>query len=1152
METERFNTLMEALLSADNNTRDQGEAEYKRLVESQPEQVVQLLGQVLLSGQGHKERVLATVLLRQQIRSNTWANVSIETKGVITKSLINVLEADSNVQIMRKVVHLLVALPKDELCNMEQLIDWTVSMVGRSQAADKKCVFIFLLGKLAEFAYMLVEKSLSQVVGVLKQCIIQTEFVECQLFAAESTTSIVLSCTRPKELQGFLEECIPHIMQAMVKGFSPDSTPAAHDQAVKALQSLSALTSKSMWALDKNLASTCVTLLQLAECGQLDDESRGLALTLFTEIFVKRGKTISKNVEFIDNVLQLLFRLQCEDIEWEDDWTDDFQPVATDALMLLTPGIRSNAVAALITVGSHVTDQDVFLKQLVKVAAPSLQDTNAAWKQKCAATTAIGAIADPLAKCLRPQVGDVIQNLRPQFSDANQRVVYCALACLYELISAPGLEGCFKEAALAEYVIGTLLQILNNANSTTAVRCMACQCLAVFLNEANCNFALLKEKYLKRLLQTLAIRLSQGALPEKEDAMVALSRAAAIAGESFGEFYDDFVPGIIQVIASPVNGEVDNAKVTVLRNAAMSCVATIAEAVGKERFMGDSNRIMSLLLQTNSDDLVQLDGVFDFSKRLSAVLESDFLPYLPHILPVIYQAIKADLNLSLEDVDADAEDGTVEEAGDNGQFSMVKDVRGTGKFKVTANIYAFQMKINALEALDMIVDSLGAGFAPHLEEALQIVLPVVSETWNPMAAINAADTAVSLLHAAWKSLNQMGHAMDPAQKLLVTISQAILQGLMEASQRDANDAVDDDGEMDDGADRRIGFASSFERIVRICWFSGGETANPDGSWPSPSLTPPEKLVPHMTTVLRDVAGLSVQRRHSAADVLASKGYEEATVMEVLEDLNSEEAGFMVDVIDSIGYLLKLSGPSFLPTFESVLHPLLSVLIRNNQSPELNHNAICLYDDAIQYCGPGAHKYLDTCFPAMLRCASSDNALLQQAAIYGIGQVVEKAPEYFAPKTNLALQVLIGVISKPDARDEDNLDSTENAVSVIGKICNHHPTQVQTNQLWPLWLSNLPLTSDEEEAMYSHKTLCRLVSEKNQDLFGSGNQNTEKVIYVLSTILTESQKEDAEIKLADDETLAVVPQLLGNLLSTLDSRQKQAIIQQFPGLGSLKL
>jgi len=73
--------------------------------------------------------------------------------------------------------------------------------------------------------------------------------------------------------------------------------------------------------------------------------------------------------------------------------------------------------------------------------------------------------------------------------------------------------------------------------------------------------------------------------------------------------------------------------------------------------------------------------------------------------------------------------------------------------------------------------------------------------------------------------------------------------------------------------------------------------------------------------------------------------------------------------------------------------------------------------------------------------------------------------------------LVALISRPDAKDEDSLLVTENAVAALGTLCVSPALAeaVDRSQLLPLWLSHLPLREVRNHAGYivlSHRLQSR--------------------------------------------------------------------------------
>ena len=74
----------------------------------------------------------------------------------------------------------------------------------------------------------------------------------------------------------------------------------------------------------------------------------------------------------------------------------------------------------------------------------------------------------------------------------------------------------------------------------------------------------------------------------------------------------------------------------------------------------------------------------------------------------------------------------------------------------------------------------------------------------------------------------------------------------------------------------------------------------------------------------------------------------------------------------------------------------------------------------------------------------------------------------------AIPLLVKVISSPDSRSVENLNSTENAISAVTKICKHQPTAVNVDELLPHWLGWLPVWEDTEETIFIYGYLADLI------------------------------------------------------------------------------
>jgi importin-5 len=131
-----------------------------------------------------------------------------------------------------------------------------------------------------------------------------------------------------------------------------------------------------------------------------------------------------------------------------------------------------------------------------------------------------------------------------------------------------------------------------------------------------------------------------------------------------------------------------------------------------------------------------------------------------------------------------------------------------------------------------------------------------------------------------------------------------------------------------------------------------------------------------------------------------------------------------------------------------------------------------------------------------------NPGVRQASVYGIGMCAEFGGESMAPlipgkckkkknrdfinevlpwlSSNLHIYVdvlkrLSVVITHAEARNEENIHPTENAIAAWGRICQHQPTATgDLGGALSAWLSFLPVTEDNIESVVTYGHLCYFI------------------------------------------------------------------------------
>jgi hypothetical protein len=122
--------------------------------------------------------------------------------------------------------------------------------------------------------------------------------------------------------------------------------------------------------------------------------------------------------------------------------------------------------------------------------------------------------------------------------------------------------------------------------------------------------------------------------------------------------------------------------------------------------------------------------------------------------------------------------------------------------------------------------------------------------------------------------------------------------------------------------------------------------------------------------------------------------------------------------------------------------------------------------------------------------------------------------------------LNAVVTQPAALSAENIMATDNAVSALGKICEHQRDSIDGSQVVPAWLGCLPLKGDLVEAKIVHEQLCSMVERQDAQLLGPNHQYLSKIISVFAEVLS------AGTDLVTEQTAARMVSLLRRLQQTL--------------------
>lgn len=423
------------------------------------------------------------------------------------------------------------------------------------------------------------------------------------------------------------------------------------------------------------------------------------------------------------------------------------------------------------------------------------------------------------------------------------------------------------------------------------------------------------------------------------------------------------------------------------------------------------------------------------------VLESDFLPYLPGVIPPLMELASAKADIQLLDDEEQVAQMSTEEGWDlvplKGKYIGIK----------TATL---DDKHTAIELIVIYAEHLKGAFEPYVLSIMDdIALPSLEFFFHDPVRVAAAKAIPQLLNSY-----KLAHGAQ-SPKLAEMWSKTIERILAVLSTEPAIDTL----------------AEMYQ-----CFYESVEVMGPSCLTPQHLST----FIDSAKLVLEDYQKRVSERGEEAAD---AEPLTNGTADEDDADIEEEDEDTMIAIEDDQTLLsdmnkafhtaMKHHIPSFLPHWERLL-PLYAHFV-NSTDPTQRQWALCIYDDLLEFAGPQAWDYRENIITPLVTGIRDPAPANRQAACYGAGVAAAKGGAVWAEFSAAVLPLLFECCARPDARSDEHVYATENACAAIAKIVKFNAGKVEDVQgVVDRWVETLPIVNDEEAAPFAYCFLAELV------------------------------------------------------------------------------
>lgn len=514
--------------------------------------------------------------------------------------------------------------------------------------------------------------------------------------------------------------------------------------------------------------------------------------------------------------------------------------------------------------------------------------------------------------------------------------------------------------------------------------------------------------------------------------------------------------------------------------------------------------------------------------RISKALESRFEPFLPLVMGPLLVGATQVIQFSMEDAGDDDAEGEVSRNEDTGLESTVICLGAGIKKKVTLNTTAVQQKHQAARMLFEFAKSMRGYLKSYLVRCVKALLEMITDRHSAEVRSSACLALAKMFEAYLHAAKLKFVPSDSLSEVLAACLGKLLEGLK--------------GEI--SCTTRACAAESLKDILLACYTSGEE--NSDGSYTTPICAPSLQISGEIAKELLKLCDDSINRKHEKEkEFEKNEGLEDEDRDAFAEELEEEE-DTMTNLVDAIGQLLKLHGPAFMPIFDANIAGAFAPFLQPTQPAPLQILAVCMVDDAIEFGGHGAHKYVEQMIPIFINNLASDDNVLRQCSSYGIAQSLRFAPDVCMQYMHIVVPALMAFVNNPSSKEEDNLGATENAIYALGTVYHNQKYKavswggVDALQVASLWLESLPLRADESEAKIAHSQLCDAIEKGDMTIVGDNYKNLSQLLRVIAEVF---------IDLSPSQN-GTGPMLSCSLAHSSTIQRMQTIVRQVVGQGGL--
>lgn len=741
------------LLNPDNDKRKEAEAKLSQIRNSSSEKyIVYMLEGVKDTDLKAETRTMACVLLRRDIcpadatQASMWDTLPAQTKDYVKSEVLNMFKTESEKTILNKIGELAseIAVSINDIDRHDiwsELFQLCKEMIAHGSDVQVEAGLNVYTETFRSMCNEIVEND-KDLFEMFKRTL-EHENLEIGLCSLQAVSQL-LCVVQPKYAKLFLG-----LLESMVK--IPMRALEKEDEGIleDALVEFNAMAEAEPKFFKKNFGDLFEVFNQIiTKSDILNSTIRHQPVEFLTTIAERQPSLLLENERYLKGMLDTTFKLMIDiPEEIEDTWGDPKDPAQ----------VKEEVEEDTVVFGKEVIDRlcssigEQTMLPLICILVENTMQNEDDWRYKNAGLSAFSQIAEYVddidqIKAMIPSVVDHCKHLHP-------KVRHSAVHCLGQF--ATDLKHQLTEN-FHETVVPALYECMND--TVNRVKAHACGSMSNFFEKASQDIG---THYCEKVLEKLLELSESSSSYVAGNAVTCISSLAESCQSDFGTYYEVVFNKFLPILGKEVPKEFRKFKGQLIESICISSVC-----VGMDIFRPFAETLIKALLHVQTNMLgdesdPQRKYLLAAWQRLCLLMEKEFAPYLPEIMPAVFKM--ASLQPSLK----------VGDSGHDILQYLTEVTTSTGAKGVTVSSDELEEKNIGIHMLCVIIDELEEQYAPYVEETSKLFLSLTTFDYNASIRSSVADTLPTMLKAIKASPAHNAHLLNYAQSYIQTLFEAM-------------------------------------------------------------------------------------------------------------------------------------------------------------------------------------------------------------------------------------------------------------------------------------------------------------------------------------------------------------------------------------------